>query len=323
MTAGSGMRNGHPPAILLVSQEPFLLKEREDQIRGRLIPPESRDMNFLSVYGWEAGTTQVLEFLQTMPFLSDCRLLVLREVQTFGEMDQLLGYLQDPNPASCLLMSSSELKRKDSLFKKLSRFAEVSELKKPGPARMADWVVERFAGYGKVIDRDLADALVQIGGQDMAILQTEIEKIAFSSGEGERIAREDLSVSVPGGVEVVFNFLDALGEGDHLKAAAAGKKLLDHGSKPEYLVHMIAWHFRQLIRGRDLVDSGLSPREAAEKMGKKFPMVRDKFARQIGRATGEKLVEALGTLSDYDLELKRGGIPERIILDRLVLDLLR
>jgi len=323
MTATSRMKNGHAPAILLVSQEPFLLKEREDQIRDRLVPPESRDMNFLMIYGWEAGTTQIVEFLQTAPFLSDRRLLVLREVQTFGEMDQLLAYLQDPNPTSCLLMSSSELKRKDSLFKTLSRLAEVSELKKPGPVKMTDWVVERFARLGKVIDRELADALVQIAGGDMSILQMEIEKVAFSSGDGERISREDLSVSVPGGVEVVFNFLDALGEGDHPKAVAAGKRLLDHGSKPEYLVHMIAWHFRQLIRGRDLVDSGLSPRQAAEKMGKNYPMVRDKFARQIGRATGEGLIQALGTLSDYDLELKRGGIPERIVLDRLMLDLLR
>ena len=156
----------------------------------------------------------------------------------------------------------------------------------------------------------------------MSIMEKELEKIIFSSGEGKRISREDLSVSVPGGVEVVFSFLDALGEGDRSRAVAAAKRLLDHGSKPEYLVHMLAWHYRQLIRGRDLVDSGLSARQAAERMGKNYPEARDRFARQIGRANGDSLVQAMETLSGYDLELKRGVGSERMVLDRLVLDLL-
>ena len=283
---GTGKR-GDPAAILLVSQEPFLLREREDKIRDQLVPPESRDLNFLALYGWEAGIGQVVEFLQTLPFLAEKRLLVLREVQSFGDVQQLLPYLQDPNPTSCLLMTSSEIKKKDSLYKSLSRFADVFELKKPGAERMADWVVERFGRHGKTIDRDLADTLVQTAGGDMSILQTEIEKVVSSSGEGKAITAEDLSVSVPGGVEVVFNFLDALGEGDHLRAMTAARRLLEHGGKPEYLIHMIAWHYRQLIRGRALADSGLSERQAAEKMGKRYPAVRDKFARQVGRATGE------------------------------------
>ena len=84
---------GHEPAILLISQEPYLLKEREDQIRGDLVPPESRDLNFLTLYGWEAGITEVIEFLQTMPFLADRRLLVLREVHAFKDYKPLEEYL--------------------------------------------------------------------------------------------------------------------------------------------------------------------------------------------------------------------------------------
>jgi DNA polymerase-3 subunit delta len=257
-----------------------------------------------------------------MPFLADRRLLVLREVQSLDDPKQLIDYLKDPNPFSCLLMTSSELKRKDALFRALSSHARSSELRKPG-GHLGKWVVERFAGSGKSIDRELADILVQITGGDMSILATEIEKVILSSGDREKISREDLSVSVPGGVEVVFNFLDSVGDGDLEKAVVSGRKLLDSGNPPEYLLHMLAWHFRQLIKGRELVDSGLSPQKAAEKMGKNYPSIRDKFARHIGRATEEKLVRGLRTLSECDLELKRGGIPAGIVLDRLVVDLFR
>ena len=92
-------KGGQDPAILLVSEEPFLLKEREGQIRDSLIPPEGRDLNLLVLYGWEAGPGDIIEFLQTMPFLADCRLLVLREIQTLKDYKPVLEYLENPKKA--------------------------------------------------------------------------------------------------------------------------------------------------------------------------------------------------------------------------------
>jgi DNA polymerase III delta subunit len=57
-------------------------------------------------------------------------------------------------------------------------------------------------------------------------------------------------------------------------------------------------------------------------MGKKFPSIKEKFARQVGRASENDLVKALEVLADCDRELKRGQIPNGVLLDRLVLELL-
>jgi DNA polymerase-3 subunit delta len=314
-------RDGHDPAILLISEEPFLLKEREDRILDSLVPPESRDLNLLILYGWEAGPSDVVEFLQTMPFLSDCRLLILREVHTLKDHKPVLEYLANPNPSSCLLMTSSEMKKKDSRFKAISALANSSELRKPSGRAMVKWVENRFAESGKSIESGLAEILVQIAGSDMTILASEIMKVVLSSGENSKITQEDLAVSVPGGVEAVFSLLDAVGDGDRSKAVSSLKKLIENDNPPEYLIHMLAWHYRQLLRGVDLVDSGLKPSQAAEKMGKRYGL-KDKFARHLGRATGKDLARAMKALSSYDLELKRGRIPSDILLDRLVLDLL-
>ena len=308
-------------AILVVSEESYLLKDYEEKIRDSLIPPESRDLNYLAFYGWEAGSAEVIEFLQTLPFLADRRLLVLREVHTFKDHKPLMDYLADPNPSSCLLMTSSELKRKDSKFRAISSFAKAMELKKPSGRAMLKWVQDRFSDSDKFIDSGLAEILVQVAGTDMTLLATEIEKVVISSGETREITQEDLAVSVPGGVQVVFSLLDAIGEGDRFKAMSALKNLLDNDNPPEYLIHMMAWHYRQLLRGMELVNSGLQPVQAAEKMGKKYGF-KEKFARQLGRAAEKDPARTIRTLASYDLELKRGGLPREILLDRLVLDLL-
>ena len=309
-------------AILLISPEPFLLLEAEKDLRDRLIPPGERDLNYMMLYGWEAGLAEILEFLQTLPFLGNRRLLVIREIQKFEKWKDLVDYLKDPNPTSLLLMTSSELKRSNAPFKTLSSHAESSELRRPSGKALVNWVSERFRRSGKTITPQLSEILIQIAGEDLGILATEIDKVVLSSGDGEKIEQEDLSVSVPGGVEIIFTLLDALGDHNSSKAMSSLKTLLLGDSPPEYILHMMAWHYRQLLRGKELVKSGLSPGAAAVKMGKKFPAIKEKFARHLGRATENDLVRALEALADCDRELKRGRIPQGTLLDRVVLELL-
>lgn len=309
-------------AILMISTEPLLLVEAEKNLREDMIPREEQDLNFLTLYGWEAGINEVLEFLQTMPFLGKRRLLVIREIQKFDEYKLLVDYLKDPNPSSTLLMTSSEWKRSSAPFKKLSAYAEATELRRPYGKALVKWVGDRFRKSGKTIDPHLAEILIQITGEDLGILATEIDKVVLSSGNGERIEQDDLSVSVPGGVEIVFNFLDALGDNNSSKAVSSLRTLLTGDSPPEYLVHMMAWHYRQLLKGKELVKSGLTPSQAAVKMGKKYPGIKEKFARHMGRADENDLERALQALADCDRELKRSQIPPGTLLDRLVLQLL-
>ena len=322
MGNGNARKEAEPTALLMISPEPFLLVEAERELKDRLISPEEQGLNYMMLYGWEARLGEVLEFLQTLPFLGNRRLLVIREIQKFGEWKHLVDYLKDPNPASTLLMTSSELKKSNAQFKALSSYAEVSEMRRPYGKTLVNWVSARFRKSGKVIDSRLSELLIQIAGEDLGILATEIDKVVLSSGDEEQVTQEDLTVSVPGGVEVVFNLLDALGDHKGYKAMSSLRTLLMNDSPPEYLVHMMAWHYRQLLRGKELVKSGLSPGQAAVKMGKKYSGLKEKFARQVGRATEDELVRALEALADCDRNLKRGQIPSATLLDRVVLELL-
>ncbi len=318
-----GSRKGAPrPATLVISTEPYLLAQAEQETIDRLVPPENRDLNLKVLYGWETDLGTVVEFLQTLPFLGDRRLLVLREVHKLPDYKELTSYLKDPNPSSTLFMTSSEMKKSESGYRTLSACCDASELRRPYGRSLVSWVRARFRSQGKEIEPALCELLVQVSGDNLGLLATEIDKIALSSGDSGSIAAEDLDVSVPGGVEVIFNFLDALGDGDLSRALGSLKTLLDNDNAPEYIVHMMAWHYRQLIRGKDLVMSGLSPGEAAVKMGKRYPALKEKFTRHMRRVKDSDLVRALDILATADLMLKRGRIPEVTVLDKMVLELL-
>ena len=310
------------PAYLFISPEPLLLNEAVEDLRDRAVPEESRDLNYLALYGWDAEIGTVTEFLQTMPFLADRRMLVIREIQKFTDWKKLLDYLKDPNPGSCLVMTSSELRRKDAAFRSISKYSSVSEQKRPFTNALPGWVVKRFTARGKIIDHDLARLLVMIAGSDLSSLSTEVEKVVLHAGERDAIERADLDASLPGGVETVFSLLDAIGDGDGPHAMVCLKRLMEAGAAPEQLVHMLARHYRQLMRGDVLVKSGMTPGDAAGKLGIRYPNLQKKFARQLGRAKNRDIESDMERLSQTDRLLKTSPIPQDVVMEKLLLDLL-
>ena len=313
--------DGKRPSYLILSTEPLFLKEAEDQLVERVVPPESRDMNYLALYGWEAEPSSVEEFLQTMPFLAERRLLVLREVQSFSAWKRLVEYLKDPNPSSCLLMTSSELKKKDPLYKGVSPNTAVIERKRPYGPTLTRWVISRFSSLGMEADEDIARTLIEVAGSGLMELSQEIEKISLYAGDRTTAHQSDLEATVPGGVENIFSLLDAISEGNKPRAFKLMRILIDNGNRPEFIVHMIVRHHRQLLRGKSFVSGGRTPQEAAQKVGIRFPGLREKYAKQLERTTEEKLENRIRRISECDLKLKTSSIPDEILLDELLVNL--
>lgn len=310
------------PAYLFISSEPLLLSEAVDDLRDRVVPAEGRELNYLVLYGWDAEIGTVMEFLQTLPFLGNRRMLVIKEIHKFPDWKKLLDYLEDPNPRSCLVMTSSELRRGDSAFRSISRHSSVSELKKPYAKALPGWVVKRFSASGKTIDHDLAHMLVMIAGSDLSSLSTEVEKVVLHAGERDVIEKADLNATLPGGIETVFSLLDAIGDGDGPHAMVCLKRLMESGAPPEQLIHMLARHYRQLMRGDALLKSGMKPGDAARKLGIRYPNLQKKFTRHLGRVESRDVESDMEKLSLADRLLKTSPVSQDVIMEMLVLDLL-
>lgn len=322
MTADVSSASGIPRVNLLVSGETFLLREAEDELRRQILPEDTGGMNSLTVYGWDIDAARAIEFLQTMPFLAECRLLVIREIQKTGEWKSLIPYLQDPNPSSYLIMTSSELKKKDAAYKALAAHAKLRELRKPYSNAMAGWVVKRFKSRGIKIDGGLAEVLVSVAGDNLSDLANEIDKVSLHADDRKEIRQEDLDVVMPGGVSTVFNLLDALGDGRKREALLAVERLMETEGRPEAIIHMVARHYRQLLRGWALVEGGASPAQAARGVGIAYKNLQEKFARHLRRADIKVLERSMAAVSKCDRELKTGQTPGRLLLEKLTLELL-
>jgi DNA polymerase III delta subunit len=314
------------PAYLLLAPDNYLLEEEERALAGALIPPEARQMSMMAVHGEEADPGEIVDFLQAYSFFGGRKLLVIRGIEKMDDWKDLLPYLADPNPASCLVMTSTaSLKGRDHKARlgALAARAKVIERKRPGGAGLAEWVRKRYAAAGKRVDDRVVHALVEAAGSDLATLAAEVEKTALYAGEDETVAPAHLEAVLAGGEEGnIFAFLDAVGERDLPGALRLGRALTTADARPDYLVHMLARLLRQLVRGKGLMRQGMSAIHAARELGMSWDFQQKKFAVQLSRWAEPDLLSALDRMSAGDLAVKRSRLPAEVLVDSLLMRLL-
>lgn len=203
------------PVYLLYSTEDFLLYEALSAIREKC--GDSSGFNF-DVYDLKSPDDsipleRILDILNTMPFISSRRVVVILNIQKLAKKDvqKLEAYLLNPSGSSLLVMLHTGAAPKlfsPTLSGKLKTIA-VSVQEKELPL----WIKER-ASQKKVRLSDRAvEYIISMAGTDLGMLSAEVEKLACFARpeEGRVIDVDDIKEIVYSGAEYsAFNLLDAL-----------------------------------------------------------------------------------------------------------------
>ncbi len=108
----------------------------------------------------------------------------------------------------------------------------------------------------------------------------------------------------------VFGFLDALGYKNKKKAFLELHRLLDQGEAPLYLLTMIVWQIRNLLKVQFSANGGPKPKMA--------PFVLRKAQGQAKNFEEEELIGVFKNLLDVEVKLKTTQIDPVLVLDRVV-----
>ena len=163
------------------------------------------------------------------------RLIVVQGVEKWKKADAeaLDAYLADPVGGTVLALVVEEASKDDALAKLLARRGgEVLAYDVPKPRDPSVWVRSEFARLGAQATDDAARRLVEIAGDDIALLEQEVEKLATWAG-GEQIGpREVEELAVPLNDAPTWALSDAWGSRDVGEVLAACEAELEKGVEP-------------------------------------------------------------------------------------------
>ena len=262
-------------------------------------------------------------------FIGNGRLVIVDEVERWkaDDVKAVASYLAAPAPATVLALVAGDLKADSALAKAVKKGGELLAYEVP-KRRLPEWVAEQFARLGAKADRDACRALVEVVGDDLDELSSEIDKLATWAG-GEPITVAAVEQLAVGRAETpIFSLTDAWGRRDVGAVLAMTESLLErtHRTRSGELLRIVAslvGHVGRVRRAQRLADEGVRARDAAGKL-KMHPFAAEKAFAQAANFSADELSLALVRLAELDAAAKGGSrMPAELALDRTLVDVTR
>jgi DNA polymerase-3 subunit delta len=306
---------------LIHGSEELLLDRAVRRLKARFAKLADLDFNMELFDGDTATVDDVLNAANTMPFMSERRLVIVRDADklTTEEQGRLADYAKDAAPYTTLVLVATKVNRGSRIYKAIDALGGVSEYPAPRRGEYPAEVTRMFAEHGKRAAADAARALVDIVGRDLRRIDSEIDKVVAYVGERDQVTSADIAAVVSPGASSVFEFLDALGRRDAASAFVLLTRLMGGGDSVHYVVAMSARHVRGLVGARALMDRGTRVDQMAPTLGMAPWQVRN-VVEQAGNFTPAELSRALRGLAAVEAELKSGALEGRIVLERWVVE---
>ncbi len=254
-------------AYLLYGDEEFVMDSALAQLIA-LVDPGVRQMNVDSIAS--AGANEIIAACETLPFLAEIRLVIVRELPREGDAEALRDYLPHVPPQTALVFfCRGKADGKLAIVKALEavdrsvHFAPLSE------HDAAKWLRQQADAGGVTLSARDADFFVARAGTNCAKLNSEFQKAAAYAGDGNAITREIISKVVTRELEfVVFDVLDDVLAGKVKDGFASLRGLVHSGAaQPIDIANLIGEKARLILQARRLIERGKSREEIGASLG--------------------------------------------------------
>jgi DNA polymerase-3 subunit delta len=256
------------------------------------------------------------------------RLVIVEDVEEWKAPDvkAVAAYLSDPTPQT-VLAATGQVRADSPLGKAFAKHGDVlvfdvSKRALPG------WVAEQFARLEADADADACRALVEIVGDDLDALATEVDKLATWAG-GDHIGVREVHVLATSRAETpIFAVTDAWGRRDVAGVLAACEALLERSERSRRdelarLAGALGSHVGRVRGCQALAAEGVRPRDAAATL-KMHPFAAEKAFAQAANFTPDELRAVVVRLAELDFALKGGSrLAADLELQRALVDITR
>ncbi len=297
------------PAYLVKGDDPSLVGEAVRGLIAELVGARDPAL-VVEEHGGSSSdpvdVTALLDALVTPPFITDRRVVVLREAGRLvaGDVACLLPWLEDPSPGVVLVLASGGGTVPATLVKTVQRSgAVVDTVVGTGRARDA-WFRDRIATAGVNLDPRASRRLAAHLGSDMSRLDGVMSTLTAAYGAGARISEADLEPFLgQAGALAPWDLTDAIDSGDTAGSLAVLRRLLGPaGFHPLAVLSVLHRHYQAMLRmdGEEPVSS----EEAAGILGIRSSFVARKATDQSKRLGRSRLRQAIVLLGEADADIR-------------------
>ena len=309
---------------VIAGKDESLVGARCQELLDELLEPEQRMTGLFSVDGDEAAIAEVLDELRTTPFLTDKRVVAIRGADGFvsKHRDILEKYFEKPASTGVLVLTVSTWDARTRLAKMLPKVGTLIELTPPPRWKLPEHLVQHAVSKHKVrLNKDAAEMLVELIGEEPAQLYNEVEKLVLFT-RGEAAIRVDHVEALTGHHRIydAFEVIDAMIGGHVGQAVSRLRNMFEEDKSAEYsAVGAFAFHVRRMFQAKALLEKRTNPAEIAKQL--RIWSNKDRFFAQLQRISLVQIAAFLEELAAIDHATKTGQGQAPVLIEQLVLKL--
>lgn len=312
-----------PELLLVYGQEGYLVERAVQQIKAAVLSGGTEDFNFNQYSAKEALAADIISTARTFPVFAARRLVLVKDAHQLAAavQDELLGYLQNPVPETCFLLSGEKIDSRRKFFQVFKKRGAVVEFKPLYENQLPAFVREQLSADNYDITGDALTLFCSRVGTNLQEVRAELGKLQTYLGENRLVDVADVQAIVSNTrSENVFEIGNAVALGETGRAFVLIKRLTEEGEAPLKILSLLVRHYRQLWKLRELQVKGTSSKEMASLVGLP-PFFVDGMVRQAKRFSAIDFRRAFELFLATDLAMKSSGADPDSLLEALLLKL--
>ena len=276
--------------------------------------------------------SKVASAINNMPLMSEKKCVILKDIDPddlkadeWKELKQILGTL--PEECVTILHFNRVLyDKKSEKWKWLLNCAQkngiASDIGHMQQRELERWVIKKTAEQGCSISEALADYLISTCGSSMNLLACEIDKLCAYM-PASSIDKKDIDIITPRPVDdTIYDLARAVTGGNAKKALESLDELFLKKEEPVMILSALSGAFCDLYRAKTAVLSSNHSKLEQDFDYKRYPFRIRNAVRDCGKLELSFIRAGLGLLMGADEALKSKRIEKRVVLERLVIEII-
>jgi len=288
-----------------------------------------RDFNFNQFSPGDVSVQQIEEAVLQYPLGEGRRVVMVKNVggfvpadqESIAELAEQTAHITDG--ATTLALLAPGLDKRKKPYRKLSGLnnlpsGQVLMFEAPKPWKMDGWVTDRAAERGIRLEKGTAEALVEIAGEDLRVLDGELTKLELFLGTGSPVDVEAVEKVVGRRRgESPWDLPRTLFSGNGASAQKLASRLLESGERSVFLLSVLTRHVLEIYQIRLMLDDGAGRADIIKKVGIKS-FAADSAIDAARRISPDAFPVMIETLKECDIALKSRSNQDNIVIQKAI-----
>jgi DNA polymerase-3 subunit delta len=303
---------------LLYGEEAYLRSQYRDKLKIAMLGGGDA-MNYHYFEGKDVSVGEIIDLAETMPFLSEHRVIVLENSNLFAKGgEQLADYLSAPAETTYFLFVEQSADKRSRLYKAVTAKGRAVEFKTQDEAVLKRWILGFLKKENKNITEKDLNLFLDKTGTDMENIRGELEKLLCYCMDKDVVSGQDIEEICTKQVSnQIFDMINAIAQKQQKTAMTLYYDLLTLKEPPMRILYLITRQFNMLLQVKELKNKGCDVNTIGERVGLAGFIAR-KYVAQAAKFKESELRQAVKDCVEAEEAVKTGRMNDIMSVELLI-----